>query len=74
VDEGKLRLEAMRARQHADRAAQALGYAVHKDRRGVQLLDEPLRERLMSSLSERLEEVARLEEELKASKATRKKE
>ena len=29
-DEGRLRLEALRARQLADRAAQALGYAVYR--------------------------------------------
>lgn len=72
VDEGKLRLEVMRSRQLADKAAQALGYAVHKDHRGVQILEESIRERLMAALTDRLEDVARLEEQLKAAKASRK--
>lgn len=32
LDEGRLRLEGMRARQRADRAAQALGYAIYHAR------------------------------------------
>src|SRR3712207_3061424 len=32
IDEGRVRLEVFRARQRADRAAQALGYAVHRAR------------------------------------------
>ena len=33
VDEGRVRLELFRARQRADRAAQALGYAVYRARK-----------------------------------------
>lgn len=33
VDEGKVRLDLVRARQRADRAAQALGYAVYDARK-----------------------------------------
>ena len=33
LDEGKTRLEAFRARQQADKAAQALGYAVFRAHR-----------------------------------------
>lgn len=66
VDEGKLRLEAMRARQFADKAAQALGYAVHRDSAGLQALDAPTRERLLKALADRLVEVARIEDEMKS--------
>ena len=31
IDEGRVRLEVFRARQRADRAAQALGYVVHRE-------------------------------------------
>jgi hypothetical protein len=34
LDEGKVRLEAFRTRQLADKAAQALGYAVFRARQG----------------------------------------
>ncbi|MGQ0650040.1 MAG: hypothetical protein ACT4P7_21025 [Gemmatimonadaceae bacterium] len=68
IDEGRLRLEGMRARQYADRAAQALGYAVHKDHAGLQALDETARARLLVALTERLNEVAKLEEQLKAAR------
>src|SRR4026209_1621743 len=37
-DEGRLRLEMLRARRHADTAAQRLGYAVHKARKAGQEL------------------------------------
>lgn len=65
VDEGKLRLEAMRARQFADKAAQALGYAIHRDTVGLQSLDAETRQRLVKAISDRLDEVAKLEDKLK---------
>jgi hypothetical protein len=68
IDEGKLRLEVMRVRQVADRAAQALGYAVYKADKGIQPLDEGVRTRLMLAVDERLAEVARLEDQLKAAR------
>jgi hypothetical protein len=39
-DEGKLRLEMMRARRTADSAAQRLGYAVYKARRDARQIAE----------------------------------
>jgi hypothetical protein len=39
-DEGRLRLEMMRARRQADTAAQRLGYAVYKARRESRQLSE----------------------------------
>ena len=65
VDEGKLRLEAMRARQFADKAAQALGYAVHRDAAGLQPLDPNTRERLVKAVADRLDDVAKLEDRLR---------
>ena len=69
LDEGKLRLEVMRVRQLADKAAQALGYAEYKAARDIQPLDADLRKRLMLAVEERLAEVAKLEEQLKAARA-----
>jgi hypothetical protein len=69
VDEGKLRLEAMRARQFADKAAQALGYAMHRDAAGLQALDSPTRERLVKAVSDRLDDVAKLEDRLRGENA-----
>ena len=65
VDEGKLRLEAMRARQFADKAAQALGYAIHRDAAALQVLDAATKERLLKAVADRLADVARLEDQLK---------
>ncbi len=39
IDEGRIRLEVQRARRLADRAAQVLGYAVHRARQGGTALD-----------------------------------
>ena len=64
LDEGKLRLEAMRARQFADKAAQALGYAVQRDAAGLEPLDATTRARLLTALTERLKLVAELEARL----------
>jgi hypothetical protein len=41
-DEGRTRLEALRARQLADRAAQALGYAVYRARQEGREVDAEL--------------------------------
>lgn len=69
IDEGKVRLEALRARQLADKSAQALGYAVHRDHAGLQPLDDTARWRLLATLTERLEEVKRLEDQLAAARS-----
>lgn len=69
LDEGKLRLDAYRAREQADKAAEALGYAVFRavDAGGELLPDA--RERLINALRQQDAEARRLEAELIAAKA-----
>lgn len=69
LDEGKLRLDAYRAREQADKAAEALGYAVFRavDAGGELLPDA--RERLISALRQQDAEARRLEAELIAARA-----
>jgi predicted RNA-binding Zn ribbon-like protein len=66
LDEGKTRLEAFRARQQADKAAQALGYAVFRARQSGTEVDWQTLQRLVNALAEREAEVHRLEKELAA--------
>lgn len=66
LDEGKTRLEAFRARQLADKAAQALGYAVFRARQAGTEVDWQTLQRLVNALAEKEAEVARLEKELAA--------
>ena len=70
-DEGKARLEIMRVRQLADRAAQALGYAVYNARKGGGELDDESYARLSSTLAAHEAEAQRLEAQLEAAKAAR---
>jgi hypothetical protein len=66
IDEGKIRLELFRTRQLADKAAQALGYAVY---RAHVTAKEPAPEtiqRLEATLAEHEAEAKRLEAELAA--------
>jgi hypothetical protein len=72
IDEGKLRLEAMRARQLADKAAQALGYAVFRARQGGQELDADAYGRLSTSLAAREAEAAKMEAEIQELSRSRK--
>jgi hypothetical protein len=65
LDEGKTRLEAFRARQLADKAAQALGYAVFRARQSGTEVDWQTLQRLVNSLAEKEAEVQRLEKELR---------
>lgn len=65
LDEGKTRLEAFRARQLADKAAQALGYAVFRAKQSGQEVDWDSLTRLVNALAEREAEVKRLEDELR---------
>ena len=60
-DDGKLRLELMRARQSADRAAQRLGYAVFRARRGGADLPEETYAALAADLTAAEAQVARYE-------------
>jgi hypothetical protein len=70
-DEGKARLEIMRVRQLADKAAQALGYAVYNARKGGGELDAESHARLTSTLAAHEAEAERLEAQLEAAKAAR---
>ena len=63
-DEGRIRLEAMRARQLADRAAQALGYAVYRARVEGREIDGDLYASLSATLTAHEAEVTSLEAKL----------
>jgi hypothetical protein len=65
LDEGKTRLEAFRARQLADKAAQALGYAVFSAKQAGTEVDWETLQRLVNALAEKEAEVQRLEKELR---------
>lgn len=62
LDEGRTRLEAFRARQLCDRAAQALGYAVYRARVQGNDLDAETLARLTDALAARELEARRLED------------
>ena len=70
IDEGKLRIDAYRAREQADKAAEALGYAVFRAMESGHELETSARERLVSALRERENEAKRLEADLAAAKAS----
>ncbi len=63
-DDGKTRLEAFRTRQLADKAAQALGYAVFRARKSARDLDAATYDRLSATLETHDAEAARLEAEI----------
>jgi hypothetical protein len=63
-DDGKTRLEAFRTRQLADKAAQALGYAVYRARKSGGDVDGATYDRLKSTLETHDTEAARLEAEI----------
>jgi hypothetical protein len=65
LDEGKIRLEAFRTRQLADKAAQALGYAVFRAKQSGSDLDPESFERLRATLATHESEAARLEQQLR---------
>ena len=65
LDEGKIRLEAFRTRQLADKAAQALGYAVYRAKQSGTDLDAESFERLRATLATHETEAARLEDQLR---------
>ena len=69
LDEGKLRLDAYRAREQADKAAEALGYAVFRAMDGGRELETEARDRLVAALRSREEEAKRLESDLAAARA-----
>src|SRR5450759_264122 len=63
-DDGKTRLEAFRTRQLADKAAQALGYAVYRSKKSGGDLDAATYDRLKATLETNDSEAARLEAEI----------
>lgn len=69
-DEGRIRLEAMRARQLADHAAQALGYAVYRARVEGGEIEADLYASLSATLATHEAEVASLEAKLKEARPT----
>jgi hypothetical protein len=64
IDEGRLRLEIFRVRQLADKAAQALGYAVYRAKAAGEELDPAAWDRLAATLREHEAEATRLDAEL----------
>ncbi len=64
IDEGRLRIEIFRVRQLADKAAQALGYAVYRAKVKGEELDAAAWDRLSATLKEHEAEAARLDAEL----------
>ena len=65
LDEGKVRLEAFRTRQLADKAAQALGYAVFRAKQAGGEIDPESYARLSATLATHEAEATRLEQELR---------
>ena len=63
-DDGKTRLEAFRTRQLADKAAQSLGYAVYRARKGGSDLDAATYDRLRATLETHDTDAAKLEAEI----------
>jgi hypothetical protein len=63
-DDGKTRLEAFRTRQLADKAAQALGYAVYRSKKSGGDLDAATYDRLKATLETHDGEAAKLEAEI----------
>jgi hypothetical protein len=66
LDEGKLRIDAYRARERADEAAAALGYAWFRAGGGEGALAPDVRERLWNALALQDTEARRLEAALEA--------
>ena len=64
IDEGRLRLEVFRSRQRADRAAQKLGYAVHRARSSGRELSVEEYERHSAEVDRAEAEIQSLERQL----------
>ena len=71
LDEGKIRLDAMRARQLADKAAQALGYALYRARKDGQDINPDTYARLSSTLAAHEAEITQIESRLEEMRANR---
>lgn len=68
LDEGKLRIELFRVRQQADKAAQALGYALHRARQENRELEAEALTRLHETLAGHEAEAKRIEAQLAEAK------
>ena len=66
LDEGKSRLEAFRTRQLADKAAQALGYAVFRAKQSGGEIDADSYSRLAATLATHDAEASKYEQEIEA--------
>ena len=71
LDEGKTRLEAFRTRQLADKAAQALGYAVYRAKQSGGDIDADTYTRLAATLATHDGEASKYEAELEQMKTAR---
>jgi hypothetical protein len=71
LDEGKTRLEAFRTRQLADKAAQALGYAVFRAKQSGGEIDPDTYSRLAATLATHDAEAAKHEAELEQRRTQR---
>ena len=69
LDEGKTRLEAFRTRQLADKAAQALGYAVFRAKQGGGEIDSDTYNRLAATLATHDAEASKYEADLEKRRA-----
>jgi hypothetical protein len=69
LDEGKTRLEAFRTRQLADKAAQALGYAVFRAKQAGSEIDADTYSRLAATLATHDADAAKYEADLEARRA-----
>ena len=71
LDEGRIQLEAFRAKQRMDKAAQALGYAVFRAKTAGTDLDADSYSRLATELTLAEAEHTQLEIDLQAARAAR---
>jgi hypothetical protein len=69
IDEGKSRLEAFRTRQLADKAAQALGYAVFRAKQAGSEIDADTYSRLAATLATHDAEASKYEADLEQRRA-----
>ena len=72
IDEGRVRLDAFRARKKADKAAQALGYAVFRAKSGGAELDAAAYSSLAAEIATHEAEAQRLEAQLAESERSAK--
>ena len=71
LDEGRIQLEAFRAKQRMDKAAQALGYAVYRAKNAGTDVEPDSYTRLAGELTAAEAEHTKLEEDLRAARAAR---